>query len=333
MLIKKAIKLNEKDRKILHELDIDARQSLLQIGNKVGLSMQSVKRRVDILMKKGILTGFLTVINTEKLGYTFFNIYFKTNFTSCEAEQDFVNYLKAHPNVGWFASFSGAWSMKAGIMACDRQHFNDISQEISNRLGKNLIDSTTTEPIAAYVCKHKFLDDTKIMDGGFYHITCPVELDSQDWKILSLVDANPRISLVDIGKETKTAHTVVSYRLKRLIQSGVIQEFRPIIDLQKLGYQWYHVKFRFQNITEEDKKRFIAYLKAHPKVFYIIDLIGACNLVAEFLTDGGNDFSEIMNTLKAQFPDMIHSYEPLLITKEHKHSYFPKDIIQNENAN
>jgi|GEM_PF-2494283 len=333
MLIKNAIRLQEKDRKILHELDIDARQSYADIGRKVGLTIPAVKSRIEHLKEKGILAGFLTVINTEKIGYTFFNTYLKTNFNSWDEEQDFINYLKDHPNIGWFASFSGVWSMKAGIMARDRQHFNVISRDIFTRLGKNLLDRTSTQPLAAYVCKHKFLDDSKIMDGGFYHITTPVELDRQDLKILSLVDEDPRISLLDISKRTGIAHTVVQYRLKRLVQSGVIQEFRPIIDLQKLGYQWYHVQFRCQNVCEADKKRFISYLKVHPKVFYIIGLIGACNLVAEFLTDGGDDFQNIIKELKQEFPDMIHSYEPLLITKEHKHSYFPRDILQNEKDN
>jgi DNA-binding Lrp family transcriptional regulator len=330
MLIKNAIKLEEKDRKILHELDTDARQAYLRIGKKVGLSMPTVKSRIENLMQRGLLTGFLTVINTEKLGYAFFNIYLKTRFPSWEEEQKFINYLKRHPNVGWFASFSGAWSMKAGIMARDRQHFNTISQEISNRLEKNLIDSTTTQPVAAYVCKHKFLDDTKIMDGGFYHITCPVELDTQDLKILSMLDANPRAPVLEIAKATEISHPAVIKRIKRLLHTGVIQEFRPIIDLQKLGYQWYHVLFRFHNIDNDDKKQFIQYLKEHPKVFYIIDLIGACNLVAEFLTDGGDDFTKIIKELKDRFPEIIHSYEPLLITKEHKHSYFPKDMLQND---
>lgn len=330
LLIKNAIKLEEKDRKILHELDIDARQTYSDIGRKVGLSIPAVKARIQHLQEKGILAGFLTVINTEKIGYTFFNLYLKTNFHSWDEEQEVIRFLKSHPNIGWFASFSGIWNMKTGIMAKNKQQYNAISNQIFNKLGKSLIDRTTTEPLAAYVCKHKFLDNEKIMDGGFYHITTPVELDEKDIKILSLLDENPRILLLDLAKKSGVAHTVAKYRLRRLMQTGVIQEFRPIIDLQKLGYQWQHVLFRFQNTNDEEKKKLINYLKIHPKVFYIIDLIGAWNLVAEFLTDGNEDFQQIMKELKERFPDMIHSYETLLITKEHKHSYFPRDLVENK---
>lgn len=199
MLIWNVVKIDEKDRKILHELDVDARQSYSSIGKKVGLSIPSVRDRIKKLMDREILLGYLAVINTEKIGYTFFNLYLKTNFQNWDEEQDFIQFLNDHPNVGWFASFSGAWSMKTGIIAKDKSHFEEISREIFNRAGKNLIDRTTTQPLAAYVCKHKFLDKEKVMEAGVYQVGKPAKLDEADMKILHLLSLNPRIPLLEIS--------------------------------------------------------------------------------------------------------------------------------------
>jgi Lrp/AsnC family leucine-responsive transcriptional regulator len=318
MLIKNILKLDEKDRKILHELDVDARQSYSKIGKKVGLSIPSVRDRIKSLMDREILLGYLAVINTEKIGYTFFNIYLKTHFPSWEEEQSFIEFLKNHPNVGWFATFSGTWTMKTGIIAKDRNHFEEISREIFNRAGKNLIDRTTTQPLAAYVCKHKFLDDEKVMEGGVYRTCPPEKLDEADLKVLLLLDQNPRMPLLEIAKKAKLTVWQAKYRMKTLMEKGVLQEFRPIINLPKLGYHWYHIQFRL-NASEEEKNKFIAYLKAHPHVFYIIDLVGACNVVAEFLIETNKKLEETIKEIKDRFSGIISSYEPLLIIQEHKH--------------
>lgn len=327
MIIKNIIQLDEKDRKILHELDVDARQSYSKIGKKSGLSIPAVRDRIKNLIKKEILTGYLAMINTEKIGYTFFNMYLKTNFDSWEEEQEFIKFLKNHPNVGWFASFSGTWTMKTGIIAKDRKHFEEISREIFNKAGRNLLDRTTTTPLAAYVCKHKFLDTTKIMDGGEYKIEEPVKLSEADLKILHLLNLNVRLPLLEIAKRAGLTLWQVKYGIKMMIEKGVLLEFRPIINLRKLGYQWYHIQFRLSNFSPEDKKRFISYLKEHNKVFYILDLVGACNVVAEFLIETNKEFEETIKEIKTKFSGIINSYEPLIIIQEHKHSYFPGNLV------
>lgn len=328
MLIKNIVKLDEKDRKILHELDVDARQSYSSIGKKVGLTIPSVRDRIKSLMDREILLGYLAVINTEKIGYTFFNLYLKTHFSGWEEEKEFVEYLKAHPNVGWLATFSGAWTMKTGIIAKNRNHFEEISREIFTKAGKNLIDRTTTQPLAAYVCKHKFLDKEKLMEGGVYKTGEPEKLDETDLKILLMLDMDPRIPLMDIAKKAKVSIWQAKYRIKNLMQRGVLQELRPIINLPKLGYHWYHIQFRLLNVDEKEKVRFISYLKAHPSVFYILDLVGACNVVAEFLIETNKKLEETIKEIKDKFSDIISSHEPMLIIKEHKHSYFPRNIVE-----
>jgi hypothetical protein len=91
-----------------------------------------------------------------------------------------------------------------------------------------------------------------------------------------------------------------------------------------------NVQFKLNAENDQEKNRFIGYLKAHPQVFYIIDSIGVCNLIVEFLTEGSDDLQKIIKELKDKFPNIIHSYDPLLITKEHNHSYFPKDLVEKQ---
>ena len=69
--------LDEKDRKILLELDKNSRQTDSEIAKKVRLSKQITNYRIQNLKKKKIISNFYTVVNAGNLGfnsYCFFTI-------------------------------------------------------------------------------------------------------------------------------------------------------------------------------------------------------------------------------------------------------------------
>ena len=74
--------IDVKDRKILYQLDMNARQSFSQIGKKVGLPKTVVSYRVKKMQKNGIINNFYTVIDTFKLGYSSYRIYLGFQYIS-----------------------------------------------------------------------------------------------------------------------------------------------------------------------------------------------------------------------------------------------------------
>ncbi|MEM1540116.1 MAG: Lrp/AsnC family transcriptional regulator [Candidatus Bathyarchaeia archaeon] len=61
--------LDEKDLKILAILQRDARVSHSKIARDVGLSDVAVRNRINKLIKEGVIEGFYTKINLEKIGF------------------------------------------------------------------------------------------------------------------------------------------------------------------------------------------------------------------------------------------------------------------------
>jgi Lrp/AsnC family leucine-responsive transcriptional regulator len=57
------------DRKIVHELQRDARLSNQNLAENVGLSPSPCLRRVRRLEQDGILTGYAALVDHEKLGF------------------------------------------------------------------------------------------------------------------------------------------------------------------------------------------------------------------------------------------------------------------------
>jgi len=64
------IELDDTDRKILMELQRDARRSFKKIGEDIGVSEATVFVRVKKLLEKGVLKGFKAVVDPKTVGKT-----------------------------------------------------------------------------------------------------------------------------------------------------------------------------------------------------------------------------------------------------------------------
>ena len=62
--------LDGTDERILELLRQDARRTFGDIGQKIAMSAPAVKRRVDRLQASGVIRGYTTVIDQEKIGPT-----------------------------------------------------------------------------------------------------------------------------------------------------------------------------------------------------------------------------------------------------------------------
>lgn len=61
--------LNETDKKILKNLLEDARFSSRQIAKKIGVSVGTVLSRIKKMEANGLIKGYSTILDQEKLGY------------------------------------------------------------------------------------------------------------------------------------------------------------------------------------------------------------------------------------------------------------------------
>ena len=87
------INIDNKDKKILFYLLKDSRQTLRQIGKKVGISRELASYRINRLIDKKIITGFIINISTGILGYSFINHYYKYKNINPEIKNEIINYF------------------------------------------------------------------------------------------------------------------------------------------------------------------------------------------------------------------------------------------------
>ncbi len=65
------MKLDSTDKKLLHYLQLDCKQTNKELSSKLNLSVTAVYERIKKLEREGIITKYVSVLNKEKVGLGF----------------------------------------------------------------------------------------------------------------------------------------------------------------------------------------------------------------------------------------------------------------------
>ena len=95
-----AAQLDDLDRKILGELQLDASQSLDEIARKVGSSKTPVWNRIRRMKDQGVITRQTAILDAEALGLeACFFVLIRTSEHEAEWQRKFLKTLRDRPEV------------------------------------------------------------------------------------------------------------------------------------------------------------------------------------------------------------------------------------------
>ena len=126
-------------------------------------------------------------------------------------------------------------------------------------------------------------------------------LDLLDKKILAELDQNSRQPFSQIAKTVRTSRTVVEYRVKKLIENGIIISLSAFVDPAKLGLTSWKVYLQFHNKSKEIDEAITQYLKEEKKVWWVIKCEGNFDLMFLVLTKSVHEFYEFLSDFQSKF--------------------------------
>lgn len=322
-------KLDLKDRKILYELDLNARQTDSEIAKKVGLTRDSVRYRINKLVENGYINYFMTLLNSMKLGYNWYRTFFKFQNLTLEKEKEIIDYLKERAS--WITKVEGIWDLNTGIFVKNVYEYRDLINEFllkySSFIERYNVSIVTREWSyhRDYLLNKKQKTSKPILMGFDSQKEYKTEtIDETDYKILKTILKNARMKTIDIAREIGTTEMVVRYRLKKLIQNGIIIGFKPFLNVHKLGYTYFKLHVTLQNLTEEKKKKIITYIHQHPNTVHMTELVGGADIETEFQVQNNEEFYGCIQDLRLKFGEIIKEYEFMQYTQEYKFTYLPE---------
>lgn len=319
--------LDLKDRKILYELDLNCRQSNVQIGKKVGLSKEVVKYRIKRMQDEGIITYFWTAINTYKLGYEVIRIYISFQDVSLKIKEEIIDYFVNDKNTWAVISFTGEIDLDVVLWVKDFNEFyrfwNTTLERFGNFFGHHTI--STLNNVFAYKKTYLLPNEIKTIDREFYRLSSggdTFKIDDTDYRLLNEIAVNARIPLIELAEKLHCSSQTVTYRLHNLIKKDIIKAFRVDVNISKLGFEKYGICLY---LKDHSKKRLIQEsIKNNPYLEYIDESIGWADLQFELIVENMSKLLEITDEFNAKFPGAIRKQTFVIAQKYHKERWLPE---------
>lgn len=325
LIEEKEVKLDLKDKKILFELDFNARMPYSLLAKKVGLSKQGVEYKLHNLVKKGVVKGFYPVINVPKLGYTYCRLFVTLQNTTQEKYNQIVDYLVGHHKVFWLLKMHGIYDFLIVIWVKLFGEFEEFTEELKSRFSDHIKE--TRENIITDVIhyQHRWILGNK--ETREIHLKETSELaniDKLDKKIIDVLSENARLSLVEISKRARASAKVVGNRIKRLENKKIILGYRPIINHSRIEYTYYKVFLNLNKISKEELAKLKVYIKNNSLVIYLVEGIALPgDIDIEIMVKSNKQLYDFIEDLRFKFPALIGEYQTVIFVDTLKVKYLP----------
>jgi Lrp/AsnC family leucine-responsive transcriptional regulator len=313
-----AIKLDKKDKLIMQQLETNSRQTYSEIGRKVGLRSDTVEYRIKRLRKSGIIMNLFAEPNLPRLGLKTYRVYLKVENMTSEEEAGFVDYLMNHPKGQWFAEFEGEWDYAMRYTLKDEIEFREEIEELMRRFGRFIKSKNIAIALQQSYLPLNYLTG---MEGEIRRISLErVEeterLDETDEKIMGYLFDDSRMKTVDIASRIGISSDAVQYRIRRLLERGLISFFGAYYDPLAIGYTRYKVLLWLQHTVRERETQLIRYCENHPNSTYLNRLVGSWDLEVDLDARDTRELHGIVKDLRNRFSDIIRDHSTLTILRE-----------------
>jgi len=318
------IKIDKKDINILSILDMNARIPISQLTKKTGISRQVAEYRINKLKKERVIFTTIAVYDQKVAGKNIYRVIFQLYTINNEGINKFTEYLKDNYSVMWFAKIGGGWDLIVNFLAEDTYKFDKLFMQISNEYSKIIQNYIILQYINIYDLPKRHIYE-KENNHYFFHEMGDnkIKLDNKDKEIIKLLGKDCRLSNLEIGKKVGLTGNAIKYRIKQYLDNKLLLGFRALINPEKLGYQNFIVFFIINNLSFDDEKRFINYLKIQKNITFIVKHIGEYRIGIEIETKNVADLEIIMREIRTKFNNVINDIKIFPVLEESIHNYVP----------
>jgi len=319
------IKLDLKDRKLLYELDNNARQSCSKIGKKIGLSSEVVNYRIKRLEKENIITQYQLIVNLSTLGILQFKICLSFQHLKSEKLNEIIKILKKSNSVKWIASCKGNWDLIISLETDSIENMDILKNKILTQFGNYINKKALSILVEAQTYNRDYLIDGKSLITKSRIIMKKdetIKINDLDLEILKKLAENARKPIINIAFELNQTVRVINYRIKQLQKNKIILGYKIAINYEKLNLKFFKTFIYLDNPKKERINSLIQYLEQNKNIIHHVKVLGNWDLEPEFEVHSELEFNKILKKIKDQYSDIIKNIEIITILEEHKFVYF-----------
>jgi len=207
--------MDESDRKLMLYLAENPRVPYRELADKLGVSVQAVHRRIQVLMKMGVLRGFGAGVSIRHLEAVPVMVFGRSSSASI---QETMKKLSKNDITSSVLVAGGNYLYIVGLLKgiSDLERYTDFVKKAADM----------PEPsVGIYSLDAGLAPD--YMDGG-RTTEEKAELTALDVRIVSALKQDCRKSIADIAKEVGVSSRTITRRLERMFREGLIDLVVPM---------------------------------------------------------------------------------------------------------
>jgi DNA-binding Lrp family transcriptional regulator len=318
--------VDEKDRRILFELDKNSRAPISKVAKACHLPKHVVRYRIAELERKGIILQYYAVADLTCLGYLNFREAWKFADAPPSVLKEISSYLSKSPKLWWAARVSPFYDIVCAGWARDVNDAYDFLKGFHARFGIRIKQEST-----AFYTYFKHFPKRYLYPGQHAWGKVPtiggktvMKYDEKDILILSTLSQDARASIQAIARVSGLSETAARQRIKRLEKEGAIIAYRLLLDYEKLGLLYFWAHCRFRNFASMDRVE--AAICENPAVVYTDRAVGEMGLGIDFVYSSQRELEAYLSSLQSMFPSDIREIEYVTVLENLKVLYTPSEL-------
>ena len=317
--------LDVKDKKLLFEIDFNARRTYAELAKVLGMSKRGVEYKLQNLEKKNIILGYSPIIDITSFGFNYYRVFIEFQNLTKELKKEIEKYIRQDNNIGWAIWTYGTYSIGFTIWAKTVTEFKEIINKFYFSFGKYIKERTESIATEVQFYKNKFLLSKNSEDVLIIKEKKKQQnYDELDIKILKEIIREPRAKIITISSKLGEPTKKISYRLKKLYVNKILLGVRPLLNHQLLGKTYYKLFINLNNTNKEQIKKLETYVANDKKVIYIVKALGTCDFDVELMVNSNEELFEFINNIQEKFPGTIKDYKTTILTKTIKAKFLPE---------
>jgi len=200
---------------LVKELEIDARQSHLELAAKLETSPTTVRRRLQRLLDEGIIT---IIAMTDPIAFGFqTRAHIGLNVRPGKVDA-VVEYLKSYRSVRVIRILTGRYDVFLSVIFRSSQEMLTFANQELGRI-PDLVDYETMLILQRAKGSWTYLNDST----GMVTEAIPQSLDESSLKLIAELELHPRESITNLGHKLGMNRKSVSRRLQALLNENIVR--------------------------------------------------------------------------------------------------------------
>lgn len=313
------------DKKIISQIDIDARLPVARIAKKVGLSKETVNYKLKRILEEGYIESFYALINASKFGYRYYRAYMKFQNLNEDNEHQIVAFMKGQKSCVNLRITEGPFDIVFLTMHKNPDELRKFLHDFTDRFGSYLLQKSVNIVIATNKLNLKIFNNEERRKIRMFHGK-PIDFspDNADLEIINMLSLNARDKLVNMEKKLKKDSRVISYRIKKLEKAGIIEGYAVELDFEKLGRKFLQVDISLRKLSL--LPQVLEYFDRTDTCIYAFEILGKYDISLEIYPENDQQLRKIMENFKRRFEggyidyDVSHIYREYILNPSPFHS-------------